>query len=71
MAIMMKKQGMSLLLAKGARFLLFGLIAGPVIAGTLGIIVPAFGWFPPLGGVAFSLAPIQAVLDAPGIWQSV
>jgi hypothetical protein len=44
MAIMMKKQGMSLLLAKGARFLLFGLIAGPVIAGTLGIIVPAFRW---------------------------
>lgn len=70
MTIVMKKTSTSLLFARGARLLLFGLIAGPVIAGTFGIMVPAFGWFPPLGGETFSLAPINAVLNAPGIWQS-
>jgi putative thiamine transport system permease protein len=43
------------------------LLAGPVLAGTLGVLLPAFGWFPPLGGTALSLAPWRDLIAWPGL----
>lgn len=45
-------------------------LIGPVFAGLFGALLPAFGYLPSLGGVAFSLEPFQAVLATPGIWRS-
>lgn len=47
----------------------------PVAAGMLGVMAPAFGWFPALGGTAVSLDPWRALLAWPGlpdaIWLSL
>ncbi len=48
-----------------------GLLLVPVGAGLVAALLPAFGYFPPLGGVSFSLAPIADVLAAPGMGRSV
>jgi putative thiamine transport system permease protein len=47
------------------------LMALPVAAGLAGAVLPAFGYFPALGGTTFSLAPWQALLDWPGIGAAV
>lgn len=47
--------------------LLLGL---PVLLGLLGTILPAFGYFPALGGVEFSLAPMRDMLAQPGLGRS-
>ena len=47
------------------------LLAGPIVAGLAGTVLPALGYFPALGGFSFSLAPFAAVLAEPGIWMSV
>ncbi|MAP18728.1 MAG: ABC transporter permease, partial [Aurantimonas sp.] len=47
------------------------LLAAPVAVGLAGVALPAFGYLPALGGDAFSLAPLRAVLAAPGIGVSV
>ncbi|MEO0821222.1 MAG: ABC transporter permease subunit [Pseudomonadota bacterium] len=44
---------------------------GPVAAGLAGTLAPAFGWLPPLGGDAFSLAPWHDLLATPGLGTSV
>ncbi|MEO1456378.1 MAG: hypothetical protein AAFV49_02280, partial [Pseudomonadota bacterium] len=44
---------------------------GPVAAGLAGTLAPAFGWLPPLGGEAFSLAPWHDLLATPGLGTSV
>ncbi|HLT01921.1 MAG TPA: hypothetical protein VK001_07070, partial [Geminicoccaceae bacterium] len=44
-----------------------GLFLGPVIAGLLGTLLPAFGWLPVLGGDRFSLEPWRGLLAAPGL----
>ncbi len=46
------------------------LLAGPIIAGLAGTILPAFGYFPALGGVGLTLDPIADLLAKPGIWTS-
>ncbi|MCC1480407.1 ABC transporter permease [Roseibaca sp. Y0-43] len=46
-------------------------MALPVAAGLAGVVLPAFGYFPALGGTAFALAPWRALLDWPGIGASV
>ena len=43
--------------------LAFGL---PILAGLVGTLLPAFGYLPAIGGVAISVAPWRALLDAPG-----
>jgi putative thiamine transport system permease protein len=47
----------------------------PVAAGLAGVLAPAFGWFPALGGTALSLDPWRALLAWPGlpgaIWLSL
>ena len=47
----------------------------PVGAGLAGVLAPAFGWFPALGGQALSLDPWRALLAWPGlpgaVWLSL
>ncbi len=51
--------------------LTIALLLVPVGAGLVAALLPAFGYFPPLGGMGFSLDAFGAVLDAPGIGRSV
>lgn len=43
----------------------------PVIAGLIGTWLPAFGYFPTLGGNSFTLAPWAALFAQPGLAESV
>ncbi len=47
------------------------LFLGPVLAGLLGTLLPAFGWLPALGGAALSLDPWRGLLEAPGLARAV
>lgn len=47
------------------------LLAGPVLAGLAGTILPAFGYLPVLGYTSFSLAPLNSLLEMPGLSSSV
>ncbi|MEJ2015535.1 MAG: ABC transporter permease subunit [Limibacillus sp.] len=47
------------------------LMLGPVLAGLLGTLAPAFGFLPALGGEALSLDPWRALMTAPGLWGSI
>lgn len=51
--------------------LTIALLIVPVACGLIAALLPAFGYFPPLGGTAFSLAPFHDVLAAPGIAVSI
>ena len=42
------------------------LLAGPIVAGLLGTILPAFGYLPALGGVDFSFDPFRQLFGAAG-----
>jgi putative thiamine transport system permease protein len=53
-----------------ARGLLVGLVLLPTLAGLLGVLAPAFGYFPALGFNEPSLAPLTRVLAMPGLWPS-
>jgi putative thiamine transport system permease protein len=48
-----------------------GLFLGPVIAGLIGTLLPAFGYLPALGGEQFSLEPWRRLLAAPGLSSAV
>ncbi len=50
--------------------LAFAVLAGPVIAGLLFVLLPAFGYLPALGGNALSLDPWRQLLAAPGLARS-
>lgn len=43
------------------------LFLGPVGAGLLGTLLPAFGYLPAIGGERLSLAPWRELLEAPGL----
>ncbi len=47
--------------------LVIGVLLLPVGAGLAGVLAPAFGWFPALGGDALTLAPWRELLAWPGI----
>ena len=47
------------------------LLAGPITAGLAGTLIPAFGYFPALGGNHVSLDGFRALFAEPGIWMSV
>lgn len=47
------------------------LLLGPVVAGLLGTVLPAFGYLPALGRATFSLEPWQALFAAPGVAESI
>lgn len=47
------------------------LIAGPVVAGLAGVVLPAFGYLPALGGLNFSLDGFARLAAVPGLGRSV
>ena len=47
------------------------LFLGPVAAGLIGTLLPAFGFLPALGGEALSWAPWRSLMGAPGLAESV
>jgi putative thiamine transport system permease protein len=47
--------------------LTIALFIGPVVAGLLGTLLPAFGYLPSLGGERLSLEPWRQLFDAPGL----
>ncbi|MBK5925849.1 ABC transporter permease, partial [Rhodobaculum claviforme] len=47
------------------------LLAGPVLAGLAGVLAPALGWMPALGGTEVSLAPWRDLAAWPGLGASV
>ncbi len=52
------------------RLIILVLCLVPVLAGLTGAILPATGWFPPLGSVRFSTDPLLALFEQPGLWRS-
>ena len=47
------------------------LFLGPIAAGLIGTLLPAFGYLPSLGGEGFSLAPWRALIASPGLAKAV
>ncbi len=54
-----------------APYLTIALLIGPVAAGILGVVLPAFGYLPTLGGTEFTLAHFAALIEMPGLAVSV
>ncbi|GIL01695.1 MAG: ABC transporter permease [Alphaproteobacteria bacterium] len=50
--------------------LAIAVLAAPVGFGLIATVLPAFGWFPALGGETLSLAPWRELLATPGLWRS-
>ena len=57
-------------LAAGTKVILVFVLT-PVLAGLVGALLPATGWFPPLGGDSISLSPLRTFLLEPGLMTSV
>ncbi len=51
--------------------LTLALFLAPVVAGVIGTWLPAFGYFPTLGGHEFTLAPWLALFAQPGLAESL
>ncbi|WP_245413866.1 ABC transporter permease [Fulvimarina endophytica] len=47
-----------------------GLLAAPVAVGLAGVVLPAFGYLPALGGTSLSLGPFRELLAQPGLFAS-
>ena len=47
------------------------LFLGPIAAGLIGTLLPAFGYLPSLGGEQFTLEPWRALFSAPGLGKAV
>lgn len=56
---------------RAAPGLVVALMVLPVAAGLAGAVLPAFGYFPVLGGETFSLAPWSELLAWPGLGAAV
>ncbi len=56
---------------KAAPVLAVALLVGPIIAGLIGVILPAFGWMPAIGGTALTLDPWVKLFNQPGLSQSI
>lgn len=46
------------------------ILVGPICFGLLATLLPAFGYFPALGGMQFSLGPVRDLISQPGLFQS-
>ncbi|MCC5883170.1 MAG: ABC transporter permease subunit [Halomonas sp.] len=51
--------------------LIMALLVGPILAGLVMAVLPAFGYLPALGGHAFSLDPWRQLFGQPGLARSV
>lgn len=56
---------------RAAPALAIGILVVPVVGGLLGVIGPAFGWLPALGGVALSLDSWRELADVAGLERMV
>lgn len=65
------RQGSRLTLLPFAPLLTILILLLPVGAGLAGVLAPAFGWFPALGGVTLSLDPWRSLLAWPGLSSAV
>lgn len=54
-----------------ARALVILILIGPVIAGLIGVILPALGYFPAAGANQFSLEPIRALFAWNGLASAI
>ncbi|MGC3874727.1 ABC transporter permease [Halomonas sp. GXIMD04776] len=54
-----------------APWLAIALLSLPVASGLVGVIAPAFGWLPALGGDTLTLTHWQALLERPGLDRMV
>ncbi len=50
--------------------LTIAILAGPILLGLAGTLLPAFGYLPALGGTGFTLGHIEKLLAQPGIAMS-
>ncbi len=50
--------------------LTLALLAGPVLAGVAGTVLPGLGWLPALGGHRLSLEPWRDLIATPGLLRS-
>lgn len=57
-------------LAAAGRLLAAAILVGPVAAGLVFTLLPAFGWLPALGGERLTLQPFADLLAAPGVLRS-
>ena len=64
------RQGRHLVLRIGVLLTLIVLVS-PIIAGLGGTLLPAFGYWPALGGLALTLAPWRELWALPGLARSV
>jgi putative thiamine transport system permease protein len=64
------RQGRHLVLRIGVLLTLIVLVS-PIIAGLAGTLLPAFGYWPALGGLALTLAPWRELWALPGLARSV
>ncbi|MGQ4879725.1 ABC transporter permease [Billgrantia sp. LNSP4103-1] len=54
-----------------APLLIVTLLVGPIVAGLFTALLPAFGYFPALGGEGLSLTPWRDLFAQPGLGRSV
>ncbi|MGC6485935.1 MAG: ABC transporter permease [Candidatus Puniceispirillales bacterium] len=50
---------------------IIAVIGLPVMAGLAGAVLPALGFFPPLGGTAFGVEAMTLMLAEAGLWRSL
>ncbi|PRY79904.1 putative thiamine transport system permease protein [Marivita geojedonensis] len=53
-----------------APVLTLAVMVGPVVAGVLGTLAPAFGYLPALGGDNFGLAAFRMLFEWPGVFRA-
>ncbi|MEL0659393.1 ABC transporter permease subunit [Psychromonas arctica] len=58
-------------LVRNSPYLLIALLVVPVLGGLLGVLLPAFGWFPALGANEFGLFGFVQLFNTPGIERMV
>jgi putative thiamine transport system permease protein len=57
--------------ARFAPLLVVAIVLVPVLSGLIGTVLPAFGYFPAIGGLSFSLDPFRQFFTEPGIAHSI
>lgn len=58
-------------LVNSSPYLLISLLVFPVLGGLLGVLLPAFGWFPALNVNEFNLFGFEQLLQTPGIERMI
>jgi len=58
-------------LVRTSPYLLIALLVAPVLGGLMGVLLPAFGWFPALGATELGLTGFTQLFQTPGIERMV